>query len=437
MEWKKDYESKLITAEAAAGLIKDGDVFWFGPMATAPMDIGKAIEGRMEELHDVTCVSGFFLAPFKWATAAGKGHIGYECAFLGPIERMLIKQGNIHLNSFNFQHIDKLMTDVYKPNMVFTEVSAPDEDGYMSVGPFGAYATRACMEICDVKVVQVNRETPFVRGIDETRIHVSQVDYIVEGDHPLPEVPLAQPDENEIKIAEYVASEVPDGATIQIGFGALANAILEAFADKKDLGIHTEMICEAVIDLVESGVVNGSKKEIAPGKIVSPLYVGGKRMYEWCQTCPDVEQRYQGWVNDPRIASQLDNLMAINFGIMSDLTGQTASEGVGYDAVSGTGGQLDFAIAAYMSKNGKFFACLHSTFTDQDGVVHSNIVASLPQGTAVTTPRSLADYVVTEWGIVKLKDRSIPERVEAMISIAHPDFRDQLRKEAQEAGLLL
>ena len=342
-----------------------------------------------------------------------------------------------HARVVNFQHIDRLMTDVYKPNMIFTEVSAPDEDGYMSVGPFGAFATRACMDICETKVVQVNRETPFVRGIDETRIHVSQVDYIVEADHPLPEVPLADPDESEIKIAEYVASVVPDGATVQIGFGPLSNAILDALKNKKDLGIHTEMISEACIDLVEAGVVTGAKKELCPGVITSPLYVGGKRMYEWCQTSPVVEQRYQGWVNDPRIACQFDNLAAINFGIMTDLTGQTASEGVGYDAVSGTGGQMDFAIAAYMSKAGKFIACFHSTFTDENGVVHSNIVSALPKGTPVTTPRSLADYVVTEWGIVQLKDKSIAERVELMISIAHPDFREQLRAEAVEAGLLI
>lgn len=437
MSWKEDYQSKLVSVEEAVSKVKDGDRLWYGAIVSSPVDLGIALGKRTQELHDVTVYSGLNLYPYEFMRGTAKGHMTYECLFLGPLERKFYPEGNINITSYNFAHCDNMTRNIIKPTIAMFEVSEPNEEGLMSFGTIGCYNGYAISEEADTVIVQVNKNVPFIPGCREAFLHVSEVDYIVEKDHPLPELSNPPITEADVAIGKFVADEIPDGACLQIGLGAIPDAVLAQLKNKKHLSSHAEMISTNFVDLVECGALDCSQKNFHPGKIVTPMAPGTNRLTQFCNNNDMLEFHPISWVNDPRIASQNDNLCCVNGTLMVDLTGQACSESIGHTPISGTGGQLDYAIAADLSKGGKNFLCLHSALQGKDGKLESRIVSKFPEGTVVTTPRSLMNYVVTEYGIVDLRDKSIPERVKLMISIAHPDLREQLHKEAVEAGLLL
>ncbi len=315
------------------------------------------------------------------------------------------------------------------------ECAAPDEDGYMSFGPSGSLANHIWAKQAEKIIIQVNNRTPYVHGI-ESKIHVSDVDFICEKDHELP-APTNRRALSKIdqKIASYLLEHIPDGATIQLGVGGISNAVGFMLMDKNDLGIHTEMLTDSLVDLCRKGIVNGSRKTFHPHKVLFSFGAGERSLYDFIDGNPMIESAPVTYINNINNIAKNDNLISINNTLAIDLTGQVCSESIGFNQYSGTGGQLDFVRGSQLSKGGKSFITLESTANTSKGVV-SRITATLMPRTVVTTPRTDVQYVATEYGVVDLRNKCIKDRINAMISIAHPDFRDQLQEEAKAAGLL-
>ena len=437
MTWKDDYRKKCISADEAAALIKSGDNIMVSGANSAPPDIVNAICRRYRELENVTIWSGLLMYGFDFLKREYKGHINYVTIFYGPVERMFAQEGNIENFSFHFSNADKATLGVARINAILCEVSPPDAKGFMSFGPTGTFHNAVICENADKVIVQVNEQTPCVCGFENV-IHVNDVDYIVEGSHPLPEMPEIPITERERKIGTIIAEQIPDRATIQIGIGGVANAIGHFLNEKKDLGVHTEMLTDSMVDLAERGVITNRAKNYHHGKmLIGGICIGSKETYQFIDRNPMLEfcPVYYA-TNRQRIAAN-DNFYSINNALCVDLTGQIASESIGFSMYSGTGGQADFLRGATQSKGGKSFIALKSTSKPgKDGSFQTRIVSCFPTGTAVTTVRADVMYVVTEYGIADLWQKTTRQRVNAMIAIAHPAFREQLEKEARNSGLL-
>jgi 4-hydroxybutyrate CoA-transferase len=441
MSWEKEYQKKLVTAEKAVADIKSNNIIMMSGGCSAPPALVEALCKRKDELKNVTLISGISVYPFEFYKSEFKGHINFRCLFMGPAERIAMKmKANIEPVSFHLSQSDEIVDEMLKIydrkkyDYMMCEVSEPDARGYMSYGPNGVHNNDTVVPVADKIVAQVNKETPFVHGYRNV-IHVSEIDYIVEESHALPEMPQIPISDVEQKIGELIAERIPDGATIQIGIGGVSDTVGELLMDKKDLGIHSEMLTNSMMHLAEKGIVTGKKKTYRPGKIVCGFAIGSKALYDFIDENPVCEFSPIAEINNPVIIAKNDNFVSVNNILNADLTGQCASESIGFQQISGTGGQLDFVRGAGMSKGGMSFLAMPSVRETKDGPA-SRIVSALMPGTVITAPRSDVHYIVTEHGVANLKMRSIPERVRAMISIAHPDFRDQLTKEAVENGLI-
>ena len=427
MDWKQIYNSKLVSVEEAASKIGSGDRIWMSPCSGAPIQIAEALADRVSELKDVHIVTGLALHPFKILKSPEYiGRINFHTIFMGPYERAFFKVGNVNVNSVNFSKTYIAMRDYYKINVLLADVSPPDDEGYLYYGAMGVGWNGTAEDLAEKIIVQVNKHQPRVRGF-EHRVHVSRVSYICEFDHALPPLPQPEPTEIDKKIAELLAGQIPDGAAIQIGVGGLSNAIGYYLTGKKNLSIYTEMFVDSMLDLIKKGIVTG--------KIVAGFGLGSNELYNFMGD-GRVELRPVRIINDTNEIGKIDNLISINVTLMIDLTGQSCSESLGFAQYSCTGGQSDFTRGAALSRGGKGFLCLPSTIQTKDGKTSSTITAVLPPGAVVTTQRSDVMYVVTEYGIADLYCKPIVHRVNALISIAHPDFREELRKQAIEVGLI-
>lgn len=427
MKWKKQYDEKLISVKEAAEKIESGDSAWFGPCSSAPIQLMEAIAERANELKDVDLISGMALHPYKFFQSPDYvGKLNYHTIFYGPFERNVYKFGNVNVNSVHLSQLFNSLKNFYKVNVLLADVSLPDEEGYMYYGPMGVAVNGEVAEIANKIIVQVNKNQPKVSGTKH-RIHVSEVDWICEHDHDLPELPQPPVSDVDKKIAELILPLIPDGATIQIGLGGLANAIGYGLENKKDLSCHTEMFTDSMVHLAKIGVINGD--------MYAAFGLGNTELYEFVGE-GKVELAPISVVNNPVEVAKRDNFISINACLMADLTGQVGSESLGHYLYSSTGGQLDYVKGANKSKGGQSFLCMPSTRKMKDGSVISTITLNFPEGEIVTTPRSEVMNIVTEFGIANLYNKPIYERVNQMISIAHPDFRESLRKEAVEAGLV-
>jgi len=436
LSWKEDYKKKLVSVEDAAAVIKSGDRVWLSPVCSAPIQFGEALAARYQELENVTVICGLLLHPWDFLKGEYKGHINYETFFMGPIERKFLSQGNVKVTSVQFSHIDWFTINRINANVAVFEVSPPDEYGYMSFGPLGTFNGAIAAKHASTVIVQVNNKVPYVYGGSDSFIHVSDVDYICEADHDIPVLPNPPLTELEEKIGAYIAERIPDGATLQIGIGGVANAVGLLLENKKDLGVHTEMLVDSMVTLAKKGAITCKKKNFHPGRITCGFGIGSTELYEFMDRNPMVETYPISYITDPYNIAKNDNFISVNNCLAVDLTGQVCSESLGFNQFSGTGGQIDFIRGAALSKGGMSFIALPSTVTDKNGNMSSRITCTLLPGSVITTPRTDVQYIVTEYGVAELKDKSIPDRVEAMISIAHPDFRDQLRSEAKKVGLL-
>jgi len=427
MDWKKIYEDKLVSVQEAAAKIESGDRIWFGPCSAAPIQLMDALADRVNELKDVHVVTGLALYPFKFLKSPEFiGRINYHTVFYGPYERAFFKVGNVTINSVHFSKTYWAVQNYYKVNVLMTDVSAPDDEGYLYYGPMGVAINGTAQAMAKKIIVQVNKNQPKVDGV-EHRIHVKDVHYICEHDHPLPPLPQDAPTEIDNKIADFVVPQIPDGATIQIGLGSLSNAIGYKLENKKNLSVHTEMFTDSLLELAKKGVITG--------KMVAGFGLGSNELYDFVGQ-GKVELKPLRITNDPQEIGKCEKLMSVNVTLMVDLTGQACSESIGFLQYSSTGGQSDFTRGAALSKGGKAFLCLPSTIKTKDGKVQSTITAVLPPGAVVTTQRSDVMYVVTEYGIADVFRKPIPDRVNALIAIAHPDFREELRQQAVQAGLI-
>lgn len=420
-----DYQSKIVSADVALkNAIKDGDTLVFSHAAAFPHTLANALAKNYEAFNDLKVFHLITLGEHPLTEPGMEKHVRLRVSFLGGNTRNCINEGRGDYVPAFFHEVPVLMKkDLLKSDVALIMVSEPNEEGYCSYGVSCDY-TKPAAEKARVVIAEMNKQMPFVHG--DNYIHVNDIDYIIPTDQPIPELPLPNIGEVEKGIGKNVAQLVKDGSTLQLGIGAIPDAVLLFLEDKKDLGLHTEMFSDGAVHLIEKGVINGSKKEIDKGKHVATFLMGTKRLYDFVNNNKDVVLAPVDHVNHPCTIMQLDNMISINSCIEVDLMGQVASEAMGPKQFSGVGGQVDYVRGTAMAKNGISIMAMPSTA--RKGTV-SRIVAQLAPGAIVTTSRNDVDYVVTEYGIAALKGKSLRERAKALIAIAHPDFRADLQAE--------
>jgi butyryl-CoA:acetate CoA-transferase len=435
MAYENLYARKLLTAEAAARFVRSGDWVDYGWCLGHPVATDKALAARAGELSDVKVRGGVALCMPEICTIPDpEKHFTWNAWHCSGIDREIIDMGCGYYGPMRSSELPRFYREGIDPiHVAMFQVAPMDDRGYFNFGPQASHMMAVC-ERAGVVIVEVNQNMPRCLGGVEEAIHISQVDHIVEGDNPpiaqLDAVPLTDVDKT---VAALIVEEIPNGACLQLGMGSMPNAVgsLIAESDLKNLGVHTEMYVDAFVDMSLQGKINGSSKSIDRFRQVFAFAAGTQKMYDFIHNNPEIMSCPVDYCNDVRKVAVLDNFMSINNAVEVDLFGQVSSESVETRHISGTGGQLDFVMGAYVSKGGKSFIGLSSTYA-RDGQVKSRIVPTLAPGSIVTDSRSCVQWVVTEFGKVNLKGKSAWERTEALISIAHPDFREELIREAEE-----
>ena len=399
------------------------------PMANGePVGLLDALDAEHRRLDRVRIHQMHALHPRPSIEGRCGDHLRHVSYFLSPVTRPAYWAGGCDLVPNHFSEMPHLLRSATRCSIVLAACSPPDRHGYFSLGTNAEYVAALIGKV--PFFLEANRQMPRTMGLNQ--IHESQVLGWAEADRPLVEVPPAVPDERDHALAAHIVERVPDGATLQVGIGAIPNAVLASLAGHRDLGIHTELLSDGVVDLVERGVVTGTRKTLRPNKVVTTFALGTRRLYDWLDENTAVEMLPVDYVNDPRTVARESGFVSINATTEVDLFGQCASETMAGRYWSSSGGQADFARGAMYSEGGQAFIVLHST----TGSGRSRIRVRLTEGSVVTTLKNTVDHVVTEYGVAKLRGRSIAERARALIAIAHPDHRETLTNEAREFGVL-
>jgi acyl-CoA hydrolase len=421
---------KIVTAAEAVSGIRSLEQVYIHCAAAAPSVLLDALVARASELDDVGVIHLHIEGPGPHLAPEMASHFRHRALFIGPNARAAVHEGRADYVPVFLSDVPRLFTSGALPlDAVLVNATPPDRHGFCSLG-VSVEAMHAAIRSARTVIVQFNRSMP--RTLGDSFIHVDEIDLAVEVDVPPYAHDVGPIGDVERRIGEFVADLVPDGATLQLGIGAIPAATALALRDKRDLGIHTEMFTDSVVDLVEAGVVNGSRKERNRGKIVTAFAMGSQRLYDFIHDNPMVEMRPVDFTNDTHVVRSFDRMVAINSAIEVDLTGQVVADSIGHRLYSGVGGQMDFVRGAGLAAEGRAVIALPSTAA---GGTVSRITASLKPGAGVVTTRAHVRTVVTEWGVAELFGMSTRERAQALISIAHPDFRGQLRAEAQRTQL--
>ncbi|MDD3718468.1 MAG: acetyl-CoA hydrolase/transferase C-terminal domain-containing protein [Actinomycetota bacterium] len=429
-KWGEEYKRKLTTAEEAAKSIRDGDKLFCGSGSMAPTGILDALFDRAEELKDVVFGGLIMLAPtYKILSEEMSRHIKFNNLYATPLDRQALHEGISEHTPFHFSDLPRLASEYAGYKTVITQAGPMDRHGYMSCGVSGNFLD--VVHTLDRLIVEVNENVPTVYG--RNFWHISQVETVVEHHAPLFPVPPEPVIDVDRAIAENIAGYIHDGDTIQLGIGAVPNAIGECLLEKKHLGCYTEMIPDAIMKLFEAGALDNSRKTWYPFQFNAFFSAGSNELYQWLDGNPMVYLSPISYNNDPNNVARNDNMVAINSTLEIDITGQCASESIGPYQYSATGGQVDFTRGAYMAKGGRAFIATHSTAFDKArGEMVSKIVPHLREGATVTLTRTDTMYVATEYGVVNLKGKTMRERAQALTSIAHPDFKGELIQYAKD-----
>ena len=429
MKFAEEYKRKLRTPEEAVKLVKDGDWVDYSVGIGFPVLLDAALAKRKDELRDIKIRGSLAMQPIQAVEQDRERRtFTYNSWHCSGYERKLCDEGLCNYIPMIFRNMASYYRRYLTVNVAMISVAPMDSKGFFNFSMVNC-TTRAILDAADLIILEVNEHMPHVYGGQEDCIHISEVDVVVEGAHkPLAQLPIPPATEIDEKIASLLLPHIPDGATIQLGIGGMPNSVgrLMAESDLKDLGMHTELLSDGFVDLYEAGKLTNSRKTLHRGKGVFGIALGSQRLYDWVGENQGLLSFPMDYVNQPSVMAQMENMISINNCIAIDLYGQVSSESAGTRHISGTGGQLDFSTGAYDAPGGKGFICMTSSYRDKAGNLKSRILPKFTQGDIITTPRTQAFYIVTEYGIVNLAGRSTWERAELLISLAHPDFRDEL-----------
>jgi butyryl-CoA:acetate CoA-transferase len=438
MSYQEEYRQKLTSPDEAAKAVKSGDWVDFAWCACTPVAMDKALAKRADELTDVKFRGGILMhRPAIFDVPDAASHFCWNSWHMGGIERKAIKEGIAFYSPMRYSELPGLYREqIRSVDVAIFQVAPMDQHGWFNFGPGGSHIKAVC-EVSKTIIVEVNQNMPVCLGGFENCVHISDVDMIVEGDNP----PLEElggggaASEVDLAVANLVVSEIPSGACLQLGIGSMPNAIgkMIAESDLKDLGVHTEMYVDAFVDMSRAGRITGACKPFDRGRQAYAFAAGTKKLYEFLDNNPECMAVPVSYVNDIARVSQIDNFISINGAVDIDLYGQVSSESSGINHISGAGGQQDFVMGAYLSRGGKSFICCSSSVMDKKtGQLKSRIRPTLVEGSVVTATRANLHWIVTEYGKFNVKGKSTWERAEGLISIAHPQFRDELIAEAEK-----
>ena len=429
MNWENIYRRKVTDVSAALSHIKSGDRLYVGGGAGVPVELTQGLTQKAPDLRNVELTHILTFAEAPYVAPEYSDSFRVNALFIGSNVRKAVAEGRADFTPIFLSEIPRLFRSGILPiDVALIAVSPPDEHGFCSFG-VEVGTTKPAAESARIIIAEVNQQMPRTHG--DSFIHVSRLHHIVETNYPIPESPQGGSSEGHLKIGEYIAEMIPDGATLQMGIGSIPDAVLRFLGNHKDLGIHTELFSDGVIDMVENGVITCAKKTFHPGKIVTGFLFGTKELYDFIDNNPLIEMHPTDYVNDPFNIAQNEKMVAINAALQIDLTGQVCADSIGPRFYSGVGGQLDFIRGAARSKGGlPIIACLS---TARGGTV-SRIVPMLNEGAGVVTTRNDVHYVVTEHGVANLYGQSIRERAQALIQISAPEFREELTIAAGKLG---
>ena len=438
MSYQDEYKQKLTTADEAVKVVKSGDWLDYGWSICTANALDKALAKRSEELTDVNVRGGILTRrPAIFDVPNVADHFTWNSWHMSGIERKAIKEGFSYYIPLRYSELPGYYRNCIKTlDVAMFQVAPMDEHGYFNFGPGGSHLKAVC-DCAKTVIVEVNKNMPVCLGGFENCVHISEVDMIVEGENPPMETlgGSGEPSEVDMAIANLVVPEIPDGACLQLGIGSVTNTIgkMIAKSDLKDLGVHTEMYVDAFVDMAEAGKLTGACKPFDKGRQVYAFAAGSQKLYDYINNNPACMAAPVSYVNDIARVSQIDNFISINGAVDIDLYGQVSSESSGTSHISGAGGQQDFVMGAYLAKGGKSFICCSSSYMDKKtGQLKSRIRPTMAEGTIITATRTNLHWLVTEYGKVNVKGLSTWERAEALIGIAHPQFREELIAEAEK-----
>lgn len=432
MDWHSIYQSRVTTADEAVKSINSGNRIFMTGNVSVPQKLLGALVSYAPMIKNVEICQALSVGPADYVKPEMEGHLRVNTLFISANVRKAVQEGRADFTPVLLSEFPLLFKNNILPvDVALIHVSPPDEHGFCSLG-VEVGLTKSPAESARTIIAEVNEQMP--RTLGDSFIHVSRLTHMIPADYPIPEMPMSgeQADQETERLACYVAELIPDGATMQMGIGAIPDAVLKFLFHKKDLGVHSELISDGVIDLVEAGVLTNARKTLHPGKIIIGFILGSQRLYQWVNDNPLCEFHRTEYVNDPFVIAQNERMVAINSAIEVDLTGQVCADSIGPKFFSGIGGQLDFIYGASRSKGGVPVIAMLSTNTSKDGTLTSKIVPTLKPGAGVVTGRNHVHYVVTEYGVADLYGKSVRQRVMALVNISHPNFRKDLESQARE-----